>query len=167
METGNWLSRGYKQSELCCLLYTFWRFKTQKNSGVFMLFFRLLGEILPWRLPISSYQCYLIGLLKSDQVSLLARGSSYRLPLLCFLAPAGGQDPCHLSEGSSGTGPGSLFARDLANQGPTSLIWSWWGDLLSVLCTGPCCPHPVPPQQSPPVLVAACSLRCNRRTWTP
>ncbi|KAH0506041.1 Spermatogenesis-associated protein 5 [Microtus ochrogaster] len=44
---------------------------------------RLLGEFLPWRLPISSYRSYPMGLLKLDQVSLLAKGCTYQMPSLC------------------------------------------------------------------------------------
>ncbi|KAH0504549.1 Cytochrome P450 2C26 [Microtus ochrogaster] len=33
-----------------------------------------------------------------------------------------GQEPSHSSEGSSGSGPGSPFASDIANKRPTSLI---------------------------------------------
>ena len=88
--------------------------------GVFMLVFRLVVEFLPWCLLIS-YRCYLMGLLKQDQVSLLARGTAYKMPSLYFLAPAMGQDPSHHSEESSGTGPGSPFASYLTKQRPTTL----------------------------------------------
>ncbi|KAH0508730.1 SUMO-activating enzyme subunit 1 [Microtus ochrogaster] len=74
-----------------------------------------------------------MGLLKLDQVSLLAKGCAYQLPSLCFLVPATGQEPSHPSEGPSGSGPDSPFASDHANKGPTSLIQAQW-EVCSPYC---------------------------------
>ena len=107
METGNWLSRGYKQSELCCLLYTFWRVKTQKKIVHFLYIFHFsqiqIFEIWPDNsLDFLSVWCY-VPLFISDFVNLdfvsllisLNKGSSILLifskthlfvPLtLCFI----------------------------------------------------------------------------------
>ena len=76
-----------------------------------------------------------MGLLKQDQVSLLARGPAYKMPSLHFLDPAAGQDTAYHSEGSSGPGPGSPFARDLANKRPTTLQASYRNkDTPAALC---------------------------------
>ena len=52
------------------------------GSGVFMLLFRLLEEILHWRLPISFFKCSPMDLVVQGQVPLLARDLADQKPTL-------------------------------------------------------------------------------------